>query len=181
MGIKTPRQHIVTPWIKQAVRALVHEAKYLSLMSLSRPPFVSVTQAQRVAAFTVLVPDRLPAGWQQVHHCVYADRPSWSSAQVVLYYRSNIHGEQASISQVAAAGSLQHFGAMIGDESYQEVLRDGTPIKIRPADRSPHAEAHLVRYGTFAYLSSLSLTTDELLTIAASLRPGSENIAFGNY
>jgi len=58
-----------------------------------------------------------------------AERPSWSSARVVLYYRSNIQGEHASISQVAAAGSLQHFGAMIGDESYQEVLRDGMPIK----------------------------------------------------
>jgi hypothetical protein len=138
---------------------------------LPRPQFVTVTEAQRRAAFTILVPDRLPTGWRQQPYCVYVDVPSWSSAEVRLIYRSDTGGEHVSIVQMAAADAPQHYGAIIGDESWDEVLRDGTPIRIKPANEWLQAQAHLTRHGTFAYLNSEGLTTDELATIAASPRP----------
>lgn len=64
------------------------------------------------------------------------------------------------------------------NESWHEVLRDGTPIKTRPGDELLPAQAYLIRNGTHAHLSSHSLTADELATIAASLKPASEATAF---
>ena len=74
------------------------------------------------------------------------------------------------IRQIPAADAPRHYGMFFGDQSWDEVLRDGTLIKIRPAgERQP--QAFLTRHGTFAYFESGNLTTDELATIAASLRP----------
>jgi hypothetical protein len=134
----------------------------------ARPQFVPLAEALRRATFTVLVPDRLPTGWRQVPRCASIDASSRFPASVVLFYNSEAGPRRFSIRQMAAAHASQSYRGVLGDESWHEVRRGGTPIKIRPAGE---LQAHLTRDGTFAYLSSNDLTTDELATIAASLRP----------
>jgi hypothetical protein len=140
-----------------------------------RPEFVSVTEAQRRTAFTVLVPDHLPTGWRPTPYCACSEGSAWLPAFVVLFYRSDAGHPSVSIQQMAATHAPQHYGGTLDDEGWQEVLRDGTPIKIRP-DSSEwlHVKAYLTRDGTFAFLSSQGLATDELATIAASLMPASK-------
>jgi hypothetical protein len=71
---------------------------------------------------------------------------------------------------MAAADASRHYGNMIDDENWQEVARDGTSVRVRPAEWS-QAQAHLERDGTFVFLVSDNLTGDQLATIAAGLRP----------
>lgn len=136
------------------------------------PRFVPLAEALQQATFTVLVPDRLPAGWRQVPRCASNEASSRFAASVALFYRSG--HQSVSIRQIPAADAPRHYGMILDDESWDEVLRDATPIKITPAGQRPCAQAYLTRDGTFAYLKSEGLTTDELATIAASLRPASE-------
>jgi hypothetical protein len=140
---------------------------------LPRMQFGTVSEAQRRAAFTVLTPDRLPTGWRQQPYCGFKDASSWSSATVILHYRTDTGSQRVSMVQMAAADAPQHYGMLFDDKSWHEVLRDGTLIKIRPAGEL-QPQAYLTRHGTFAYLESAGLTTDELATIAASLRPAPE-------
>ena len=138
----------------------------------NRPQLVSLTEAQRRAAFTVLIPDRMPTGWQM--YCMFdeaSQHPPSQAPHVLLNYRSDDGRQSVSLSQIAAADASQHYGNLMDDESWQEVLRDGTPIKIRSADEFRPAQAHLTRNGTSVRISSHSLAADELATIAASLRP----------
>jgi len=74
--------------------------------------------------------------------------------------------------------AAQHYGGTLDDGGWQEMLRDGTPIKIMP-DSSEwlHVKAFVTRDGTFAYLSSQGLATDDLAMIATSLRPASKTDA----
>jgi hypothetical protein len=135
-----------------------------------RPQRITVTEAQQRAPFTVLIPDQLPAGWQV--HCVFIEgnaRPP-SPAQVSLSYRSEDGHESTSIWQMAAADRASHFGNMINHENWQEVDRDGTSVRVAPA-QWPQAQAHLERNGTSITLTSNNLTSDQLVTIAAGLKP----------
>ena len=59
---------------------------------------------------------------------------------------------------------------MVDDENWQEVTHDGTSVKVRPAEWG-QAQAYIERDGTFAFLVSDNLTSDQLATIAAGLRP----------
>jgi hypothetical protein len=137
-----------------------------------RPEFFSVTEAQRRAPFTVLVPDHLPTGWRHLL-CRYAEATERFSASVLMIYHSNTGHQAVVIRQIPAADAPRHYGMLFGDQSWDEVLRNGTLIKIRPAGEL-QPQAHLTRNDTFAYLNSEGLTTDELATIAASLQPASE-------
>ena len=131
---------------------------------------VTLTEAQQRAPFTVLMPDRVPAGWQV--HCMFfeaSQRPPLP-ARVSLSYRSEDGHQSISISQMAAADASHHYGNMINDENWQEVARDGTSVRVRPAEWD-QAQAHLERDGTFVFLVSDNLTGDQLATIAAGLRP----------
>jgi hypothetical protein len=136
-----------------------------------RPQFVTLADAQRLAAFTVLVPDQLPTGWRQVPRCGYAEASSQLPAFVGVSYRRDAGHQHLSISQTAEAAAVQHYGNMPDAEGWHEALRDGTPIKIWPGDELLPARAQLTRHGTFVRLSSRGLTADELATVAASLRP----------
>jgi len=89
---------------------------------------------------------------------------------VSLNYSSADGHQSISISQMAAANAPRHYGHMIDDENWQEVARDGTSVKVRPAE-SPQAQAQIERDGTFVFLTSDNLTGDQIATIAASLRP----------
>ena len=72
-----------------------------------------------------------------------------------------------------AADAPRAYGMLFDDQSWQEVLHDGTPIRIRPAGEM-QPQAYLTRHGTFVYFKSEGLTIDELAAIAASLRPAPE-------
>jgi hypothetical protein len=134
------------------------------------PQHVTVSEAQRRAPFTVLVPDPLPRGWRPQPRCRYMEAWSWSSAIVTLAYFAAAGGQRVSMVQLAAADAPRAYGMLFDDQSWQEVLRDGTPIRIRPAGEM-QPQAYLTRHGTFVYFESAGLTVDELATIAASLRP----------
>jgi hypothetical protein len=129
---------------------------------------ITLTEAQQRAPFTVFMPDHVPTDWQV--NCVFIEpsqRPP-SKAHVSLTYRSADGHQSVSISQMAAAD--HYYEIMINDENWQEVARDGTSVKVRPAEWA-QAEAHLERDGTLVFLASDNLTSDQLATIAASLRP----------
>ena len=115
-------------------------------------------------------PRPVPAGWQV--RCVFIEgnaRPP-SPAQVSLSYRSEDGHQSTSIWQMAAADRASHFGNMINHENWQEVVRDGTSVRVSPAEW-PQAQAHLERNGTSITLTSNNLTSDQLVTIAVGLKP----------
>ena len=131
---------------------------------------ITLTEAQQRAPFTVLMPDRVPTNWRV--HCLFIEasqRPPLA-AQVSLSYHSDDGHQSISISQMAAADASRHYGNMIDDENWQEVARDGTSVRVRPAEWS-QAQAQIERGGTFVFLVSDNLTGDQLATIAAGLRP----------
>jgi hypothetical protein len=132
---------------------------------------VTLSEAQQLAPFIVLMPDRVPASWQV--HCTFLDasqRPP-TPPQVSLSYRSDDGHESISISQMAAADrASHHYENMVNEGDWQEVTRDGTSVKVRPAGWG-QAQAHLERDGTFVFLVSDNLTADQIGTIAAGLRP----------
>jgi hypothetical protein len=124
------------------------------------------------ATFTVLVADALPTGWAQMPYCECREASPVMPVNVVTFYFSATETENLVIHQMAAADAPERYRQML-DQGWQELTRGGTPIKIRSAD-GRYAEAHLERGGTFAFLRSQHLTTDELATVAAGLRPASE-------
>ena len=95
------------------------------------------------------------------------ERPPMA-AHVSLSYHSSDGHESVSISQ-STAGDHQ-YRHIIDDEKWEVVDRDGTSVRIRPAEW-PQAQAHVERDGTFVFLVSDNLTGDQLATIAAGLRP----------
>jgi hypothetical protein len=135
-----------------------------------RPQHVMLTEAQQRAPFTVLMPDRVPADWQA--HCTFFEgtqRPACPS-QVSLSYRSDDGHQSVSISQMAVADrALHHYENMVDNDDWQEEIRDGTSLRVRPAGWG-QTQAYLERDGTFAFLVSDNLTGDELATLAAGLR-----------
>jgi len=131
---------------------------------------ITLTEAQQRAPFTVLMPDRVPAGWQV--HCMFVEasqRPP-SPALVSLSYRSEDGHQSISISQMAEADASHQYGMMSDEENWQEVARGGTSVRVRPPEW-PQAQASLERDGTSVFLVSDNLTGDQLATIAAGLRP----------
>lgn len=132
---------------------------------------VTLTEAQQLAPFTVLMPDRVPASWQV--HCTFfeaSQRPA-SPPQVSLNYHSDDGHESISISQMAAADrASHHYENMVNSDDWQDVTRDGASIKVRPAGWG-QAQAYLERDGTFAFLVSDNLTSDQVATLAAGLSP----------
>lgn len=137
-----------------------------------RPHHVPLLEAQQRAPFTVLIPDRIPTDWGV--HCVFvepSDRPP-STAHVSLQYNSEDGHESIHLSQFSADGNLSQYGEMIKADYWEEVIRGDTVIHARKSDGGPHqAQAHLERDGTFVFLMSDTLGTEELVTIAAGLRP----------
>jgi hypothetical protein len=132
---------------------------------------VTLTEAQRRAPFTVLMPDRVPTTWQVRCTFVEASERPPSPAQVLLNYNSHDGHESISISQMAAAERVSHhYENMVNTDDWRDVTHGGTSVKVRPAGWG-QAQAHLERDGTFVFLVSDNLTGDQLATIAAGLRP----------
>jgi hypothetical protein len=136
-------------------------------------PFIPVAEALRRITFTVLVPDWLPTGWRLLPYCACNDTRGLFPPFVMLTYRPDLPHQNMVVHQMAVDDAPRIYGGLPDDDTWQEV--DGTPpVKVTPANKWLQARAHLTRDGTFAYLTSQGITTDDLVMIAASLRPAPE-------
>jgi hypothetical protein len=134
-----------------------------------RVEWVTLTEAQQRAPFTVLMPDAVPANWQvQCRFVKSSERPP-SPVQVGVMYRSTDGHESVSLSQSDAEGPSPYRQMGEGDD-WEDVSRAGIPMKARPA-RWGQAQVELEMHGTFVHLMSDNLTRDQVLAIAGRLRP----------
>ena len=134
-----------------------------------RVQHVTLTEAQQQTPFTVLMPDTVPPSWQVRCRLIKASQRPPSPTQIGLIYSSVDGHESVSLTQTAADGSNPY--TQTGDaENWENVTRDGLPMRTRPA-RWGQAQVELERSGTFVHLMSDNLTRDQLLKIAAGLRP----------
>ena len=137
-----------------------------------RPQRLSVAEAQQRAPFTVLIPDRIPANWRV--HCVFVEastRPPLP-AQVSLNYRSDDGHESVSLSQSSATNRESGYERLTSGDAWHDVERYGTVVRVTKPDAvGSQAQAHLERDGTFVVLTSETLNSDQLATLAAGLKP----------
>jgi hypothetical protein len=134
-----------------------------------RVEHVTLTEAQQQTPFTVLMPDTVPASWQVRCRLVRPSQRPPSPMQIGIIYTSVDGHESVSLTEAAADASNPY--KQIGDEeNWEKVTRGGIPMRTRPA-RWGQAQVELERQGTFVHLMSDNLTRDQLLTIAAGLRP----------
>ena len=134
-----------------------------------RVEHVTLVEAQQRAPFTVLMPDTIPANWQVQCRLIRPSERPPSPMQIGLIYHSTDGHESISLSQFPAGGSNPY--RELGDgEGWQTVTRGGIEMKARPA-RWGQAQVELERDGTFVHLMSDNLTRDQVLKIAAGLRP----------
>jgi hypothetical protein len=135
-----------------------------------RPRLQSVTlvEAQQQAPFTVMMLDTVPTNWQVQCRLIEASKRRRSSTTVVVSYRSTDGHESISINQTAA-GAPDRPG--IGNEEDWETVTHGErTIKTRPASWG-QAQARFESEGTYVNLMSDNLTRDQLVKIAAEMRP----------
>ena len=130
---------------------------------------VTLTEAQRRTPFTVLMPDKVPSDWQVQCRLIKPSNRPPSPMQLGLIYRSTDGHESVSLTQ-AAAGVSNPYGQIGNKEDWEELTQDGSTVMARPANWG-QAQVYLERDGTFVYLMSDNLTRDQLLRIAAGLRP----------
>jgi hypothetical protein len=134
-----------------------------------RLEWVTLTEAQQRAPFTVLMPDTVPANWQVQCRYINASQRPPSPVEVGVIYTSTDGHESVSLSQSAVEGASPYRRMGDGDD-WEDVTRGGTPMRTRPA-RWGQAQVELELHGTFVHLMSDNLTRDQLLTIAVGLRP----------
>ena len=130
---------------------------------------VTLVEAQQRAPFTVLMPDTVPANWQVQCRLIRPSERPPSPMQIGLIYRSTDGHESISLSQFAAGGS-NPYRSLDDGEDWETVTLGGIEMNTRPA-RWGQAQVELERDGTFVHLMSDNLTRDQVLTIAAGLRP----------
>ena len=134
-----------------------------------RVELVTLTEAQQRAPFTVLMPDTVPANWQVQCRFVNASQRPPSPVEVGVIYHSTDGHESVSLSQSAVEGANPCRRMGDGD-NWEDVTRAGLPMKTRPA-RWGQAQVELEMHGTFVHLMSDNLTRDQVLAIAAAVRP----------
>lgn len=130
---------------------------------------ITPTEAQQRAPFTVLIPDRIPPDWHV--HCVFIEpsqRPP-RPASVALNYRSDDGNEGVSLSQYDAANKPDQYGLMIASDDWRTITYQGTAVQVRTP--GPQGQAHIQRDGTFVFLTSETLSGDQLAAIAGGLKP----------
>lgn len=130
---------------------------------------VTLVEAQQRAPFTVLMPDTVPGNWQVRCRLIRPSERSPSPMQIGLIYHSTDGHESISLSQFPAGGSNPY--RELGDGGgWETVTRGGIEMRTRPA-RWGQAQVELERDGTFVHLMSDNLTRDQVVRIAAGLRP----------
>lgn len=135
----------------------------------SRVEHVTLVEAQQRAPFMVLMLDTVPANWQVQCRLIRPSERPPSPMQIGVIYCSTDGHESISLSQFPAGGSNPY--RELGDGGgWETVTRAGIEMRTRPATWG-QAQVELEREGTFVHLMSDNLTRDQVLTIAAGLRP----------
>lgn len=133
------------------------------------PRRLPLAEACERATFTVLVPTSVPATWSM--ECVYrAPLPGVAaSATVVLDYQDPRHVNSVQISESSVPGRDSVFDELIASGDWRSVELTSGQICVTTAGNQ--SQAYLERLGTFVFLSSLTLTADEITAVAAGLAP----------
>jgi hypothetical protein len=135
----------------------------------SRVEHVTLVEAQQRTPFTVLMPGSIPTSWQVQCRLIRPSERPPSPMQIGVIYHSTDGHESISLSQFPAGGPNPY--RELGDgEGWETVTRDGIEMRTRPATWG-QAQVELERDGTFVHLMSDNLSRDQVLTIAAGLRP----------
>jgi hypothetical protein len=131
-----------------------------------RPRPVTLAEAQRQTPFTVLMPDTVPVTWQV--QCRLIEPRRAQSMQIGLSYHSTDGHESIHITQTPAGVSDRP--GIGNEEDWETVTQGGREIKTRPATWG-QAQARFEDHGTYVNLMSDNLTRDQLVSIAAKMRP----------
>lgn len=124
--------------------------------------------AQQLAPFTVLIPERLPPDWHSCYAFIEASRRPPSAACVSIDYHADDGHESVSLSEYAAGDQPDQYNLMIKHDEWQTITRNGIDIRVRPGSQ---AQAHIERDGTFVFLTSETLTAEQLASLVAGLKP----------
>ncbi|MBV9536762.1 MAG: hypothetical protein JO321_15265 [Solirubrobacterales bacterium] len=130
---------------------------------------VPLTEAQQLAPFTVLVPERIPADWRSRYTFVEPSQRPPHAACVLINYHSDDGHESVSLSEYAAGEQPDQYDLMIKHDEWQTITRNGTDVRARAP--GGQAQAYIERDGTFVFVSSDTLTAEQLAGLAAGLKP----------
>jgi hypothetical protein len=130
---------------------------------------VSLAEAQLLAPFIVLVPERIPTEWFGSYSFIEPSKRPPSAACVSIHFRSDDGHESVSLSQHAVGDQPDQYNLMLKRDDWQTITRNGTDVQVRAI--GSQTQAHVERDETFVFLSSETLTAEQLTTIAAGLKP----------
>ena len=130
---------------------------------------LTVAEIQSRAAFTVLIPERIPEGWHSHGTFIEASERPPSPPGAALFYRSEDGHESISLSEYAAGDQPGQYALMGDAEDWTTHHRDGVEVRFRSP--GPQAQAYVELHGTFAFLTSESLSGERLADLAAGLKP----------
>jgi hypothetical protein len=133
-----------------------------------RVQHVALAELQQLAPFTVLVPARIPADWLASYTFFEPSRRPPSAAWVSINFRSEDGHQSVSLSQYAVGDRPDQYNLMLKRDGWQTINRNGTDVKVRSGSQT---QAHIERDETFVFLTSETLTAEQLATIAAGLKP----------
>jgi outer membrane lipoprotein-sorting protein len=129
-------------------------------------PFAEVVAS---AGFTVLVPARVPDDWRLRSSYIPANERWRIGEHVSLSYRSDDGTADVMIGQ-ARPGDPDH-GTLLAGDGWSELERDGVTFRMRPrSDSWGQPQLYIEREGTGVLMTSDSLTNDDLIALALSLR-----------
>ena len=137
--------------------------------SQPRAQLVPLAEVQQLAPFTVLVPERIPSDWSGSYTFIEPSQRPPSAACVLIHFRSDDGHESVSLSQHAVGDQPDQYSLMLKRDDWQTTTRNGTDVKVRAL--GGQTQAHVERDETFVFLSSETLTAEQLTTIAAGLKP----------
>ncbi|MGH2892963.1 MAG: hypothetical protein ACRDPM_06815 [Solirubrobacteraceae bacterium] len=133
-----------------------------------RHKHVPLTEAQQLAPFTVLIPQRIPADWRSSYTFSEPSQRPPSAACVLINYHAEDGHESVSLSEYAAGDQPDQYNLMLEHGEWQTITRDGVDVRVRPGSQG---QAHIERDGTFVFLSSETITAEQLASLTATLKP----------
>jgi hypothetical protein len=115
------------------------------------------------------VPARVPADWRlTVHYMPSRTRPPVSET-VSLFYRSDDGTASLTLGQSRTGEGDE---ALLDGPGWEDAERDGVAFRLRPRTPDWHqAQLHLERDGTAILMTSDSISNEDLVELALSLRP----------
>jgi hypothetical protein len=130
---------------------------------------VPLTEAQQLAPFTVLIPERIPADWRSTYTFSEPSQRPPSAASVLINYQADDGHESMSLSEYAAGDQPDQYNLMLKHGEWQTITSDGDEVHVRALGNQ--AQAHIERDATFVFLSSETLTGEQLASLTAGLKP----------